>query len=174
MDNIRELMKYDPETGVCIWKKRKGDSPDVKCFNARFAGKEMGSINPGPKGQLYKRARIKGRNYYLHRLIWVYMTGERPSSCIDHINGDGLDNRFSNLRLATHAQNAANSKAKVTNLLGVKGVNRQKGRRSKPYRAVIRTEGTTKSLGYYKTHEEANVAYLKAAKEIHGEFANAG
>ena len=100
MDNIRELMKYDPETGVCIWKKRKGDSPDVKCFNARFAGKEMGSINPGPKGQLYKRTRIKGRNYYIHRLI--------------------------------------------------------------------------RTVGYYETPEEANVAYLKAAKEIHGEFANAG
>jgi hypothetical protein len=88
---------------------------------------------------------------------------------IDHINGNGLDNRKSNLRYATRAQNRSNSMSNNKN--GFKGVTKKIGRVSKPYCAQIRSNGKQYNLGYFKTPKEAHEAYKKAAIELHGEFA---
>lgn len=90
-------------------------------------------------------------------------------SMTDHRNGDGLDNRRSNLRQATTAQNNANLRRGVRNTSGFKGVNWSK--KSSVWRAEIRANGQSRFLGHHSTPEEAARAYDAAARELHGEFA---
>ena len=104
----------------------------------------------------------------MHRII---MGIDDPNIHVDHINGDKLDNRRINLRLATRAQNKANSRVAKNNAIGVKGVSKRTGPKGDAFRAHITTEGKMKSLGTFKTAEEAHAAYCKAATEAHGEFA---
>ena len=101
----------------------------------------------------------------MHRLISQPADGE----FVDHIDGDGLNNRRANLRNCTHAQNMANTAVTRRNKLGLKGAFASKS--GKAFRAVIRVSGQRMHLGYYATPEEAAAAYRGAAKVIYGEFA---
>lgn len=107
----------------------------------------------------------------IHRVIAARMYGSSAikGKDIDHINGDTLDNRRENLRVATHSQNLANSKRYAHNTTGFKGVQRSSVR--KPYVAVIIKDGKTHRLGYFNDPEEAHKAYVRAANLLFGEFA---
>jgi hypothetical protein len=87
---------------------------------------------------------------------------------IDHINADGLDNRHANLRLATVAQNAANSRPRKSRA-GLKGVTFAKGKNR--WRASIVANGSRIHLGYFRDPRDAAKAYDAAAKKYFGEFA---
>ena len=105
----------------------------------------------------YKQCRFRGRRDYLHRKIWIEAKGEIPEGMeIDHIDGDKLNNDLSNLRLVTKSQNQHNKPAKGYVRHIPTGT----------YQSKIRVNGRIKSLGYYKTKEEARSAYLEA-KKIH-------
>lgn len=88
---------------------------------------------------------------------------------VDHINGDPLDNRKSNLRPATRSQNNANKGLQSNNTSGYKGVSKFKltGR----FQAYIKKQNKRIHLGYFPTPEQAATAYNSAAKELFGEFA---
>jgi hypothetical protein len=88
---------------------------------------------------------------------------------VDHKNNDSLDNRRSNLRIATIAQNRQNSKKRSDNTTGYKGVNRAET--DNRWLARIQNDGKTYYLGTYKTPIEAAQAYDEKARELHGEFA---
>lgn len=90
---------------------------------------------------------------------------------IDHIDGDGLNNCRSNLRLATAAGNAQNRRPLVGASSPYKGVRLRKGIVARPWQAVIWRDGKQRSLGHYATEIEAAVAYDVAAVETFGEFA---
>ena len=162
---LKSILSYDPETGVFTWKERS-DVP--KESNSRFAGKEAGSKRKGGNTS-YIYIMINFNLYLAHRLAWLYMTGEWPHEDTDHIDGNGLNNRFKNLRLATRGQNKANSRVRKDNKLGVKGVDRYGNK----YRARIRINGRLTYLGYFNTAQEASAAYEKAARVYFGEFAKA-
>ena len=102
-------------------------------------------------------------NIQMHRLI---MAASAEVS-VDHINGDGLDNRRANLRICTHAENMRNKRTR--NKLGAKGVH-QHGRK---FYATIERDGARLRLGPFATADEAGAAYAAAAQELHGEFAAA-
>ena len=112
---------------------------------------------------------VDGRNYFAHRIAYALHTGEDPLNMhIDHIDGDGLNNSFSNLRLATHAQNIRNSKRPTSNTSGFKGAYKSRWGR---WTARIVIEGKAVHIGTFDTPELAHMAYCKAAAELHGEFA---
>lgn len=100
--------------------------------------------------------------------LHYHLKAVRPGYVVDHINGDGLDNRRCNLRYATREQNLANSPARKTSLSGIKGVSQLKNGR---WRALIRHHKKLHNLGVYDTPEEAKAAYDAAAIRFHGRFA---
>jgi hypothetical protein len=117
-----------------------------------------------PNGnKFYARTKRNGRWILLHR----YLLGlSDPKARVDHVNGDGLDNRRSNLRLATASQNAANS-GKRSKTSPYKGVYRN----GKNWGAQITINGSNKYLGTYPSPELAAAAYNAVATHLFGEFA---
>lgn len=106
-----------------------------------------------------------GPKEFMHRAIARRM-GFGDADQVDHVNGNRLDNRRSNLRPATCAQNARNRAA--ANRWGLKGVSR---RSNGKWQARITVDGYTRSLGHFGTASEAADAYARAAAELHGEYA---
>lgn len=104
------------------------------------------------------------RVLYLHRAI----TGAPPDMEVDHIDGDGLNNRRGNLRIATRTQNSINVKRRASNSSGYKGACWDKNRSC--WVAHIRVAGVQKHLGRFPTAQEAHAAYAAASAKLHGEF----
>jgi hypothetical protein len=102
----------------------------------------------------------------LHRFIMAAPEG----MSVDHVNGDGLDNRRCNLRICTHTQNHQNRKSRVASTSIYKGVYWWKHRQC--WIAKITVNGSPKTLGQYDNQEEAALAYNAAAIKYFGEFAN--
>ena len=154
---FNQRLSYDEKTGGLFWK-------DTELLADRIRGKKVGSHDG--KGYLVFQIKKNGKKamFKTHRVIWLLVNGVWPMDCIDHINGDGKDNRIENLRNASFAENSQNKrKAQDNNKLGVLGVNIEKGK----YRAQIKINGKKKTIGRYKTIEEANDAYIRAKRQIH-------
>jgi len=109
-----------------------------------------------------KRADGKRSTQQMHTLLTGW-------PLVDHIDGNGLDNRRSNLRPATNAENQRNRGPNRNNSSGFKGVSWQKGKQK--WQAGIVVDGRRHFLGYHATAEEAALAYDIAALESFGEFA---
>lgn len=101
-----------------------------------------------------------------HVLMHHMLIQQKPGFEVDHINGDKLDNQKHNLRLATRAQNSMNCKLQVNNTTGFRGVC-ERGYRRSPFEARI----GSRSLGSFKTAEEAARVYDKTAQQLYGEYA---
>jgi hypothetical protein len=103
------------------------------------------------------------RKIYMHRLLTVAPSGLD----VDHADGDGLNNRRANLRLATKSQNICNQRVRSDNRSGLKGVSlNARGK----WQANIAKGGRQRFLGAFATPEEAHAAYCAASAEIHKEF----
>ena len=168
-ERLRSILDYDPDTGIFIWRKRSDITPSRirNMWNSRWAGKQAGSPC---QSHGYRAVSINHVHYLMHRLAWLYVHGEWPAETIDHINRDRLDNRISNLRLATPSQQMSNHPPK-NNITGLPGVTFHKGKKAKKrYSAKISVNRTTHSLGYFETPEEAHEVYKKAARDLLGEF----
>lgn len=111
------------------------------------------------------RKRSGNRTEWMHRILF----GECDRWIIDHKNANSLDNRGCNLRLASHAQNAANRIKKRTGKEKLKGISFDVKR--KLYKAEITVSGRRLYLGFYQTDVEAHHAYAEAAKRHHGDYA---
>ena len=138
---------------------------DDKDFEALNAHKWLASKNGY---RFYAQRKFmngcKWKTIMMHRVIMNAPDGFE----IDHINGDGLDNRRDNLRVATRAQNSVNAGSHRDSKLGIRGVSPERGK----YRASIRIDGKNKHLGRFHNVGDAIAAYQSAAKEHHGEFAH--
>ena len=166
---LKELLHYDPETGVFTWLRREGKSRAVSVFNSNYAGKVAGNIQTDSSGHKQISIYFDKKAHKAHRLAWLYVYGKMPKGIIDHINGDSLDNRIVNLREADDFQSAWNKGKPVTNKSGYKGVSLKK--KSGKWVAQISYRGKKMFLGYHDTPEEAHKAYCEAAIKLHGEFA---
>lgn len=157
-DVLRHFLHYDPETGV-FTRLRSMDGR-----HAASVGKPCGTVN---KSNGYVEIQVARAKHYAHRLVWIWMHGAIPAGKqIDHANGCRSDNRLGNLRLASRADNLRNSKTRVDNKSGVKGVSWDAARGKW---AV--TVGRVK-MGRFGTIEEATAVRLRAATDAFGAFAN--
>lgn len=154
LEEYQKKYDYDPETGIFTWNSgsRKGKPA---------GGREKDGIT------LYmgKLGRFKA-----HRVAWLYVTGEDPGdSLIDHKDQDPFNNKWENIRKASHAENGKNSSGWKNESTGVKGITLTS---SGKYRARIRVDGNMVNIGTFGSLEEA-ISELSTAREIlHGEFAN--
>lgn len=165
LDYLNECFIY--ASGELIWKSRPrihfNSDRGFNSWNARHANKVAGRVMPG-KCQ-YVQVGINGKRYLAHRII-LTMHGFEILGVVDHINGNGLDNRIENLRPATHAQNTRNCSARKNKLLP-KGVSMNRDGR---FVAFIRDNGRQLFLGRFKSAEEAVAARANSEKKIYGEF----
>lgn len=123
------------------------------------------TIPNAAKSKVYAQSRIGGTNVYLHRFILNAPKGVQ----VDHINGNGLDNRRSNLRLASPKENARSVRRHRDSGSPYKGVHRYKARGN--WSASIMVDGQARFIGYFETAEAAARAYDQAARSAFGEFA---
>lgn len=170
---VRELIDYDKETGVARWKVRNSKwwvdgyrtaQGAANNWNSIYAGKEISSTTTGGYIQVY----VLGKNYYLHRIIFLWVTGEWPNF-VDHINGNRGDNRWENLRSVDKIDNSRNIIRPKTNKSGCVGVINVKGK----WQARIYIADKNIYLGSYETKEEA-IKRRKDAERHYGFHENHG
>ena len=153
-------MIYDPSTGICRWKERNINCKNDKTWNTRFSGKVIGSKDK--KG--YIVTKINGKTYRLHRLIWLYMTGEWPDNEIDHKNRIRHDNTWDNLRDVTTRINSLNKGIISTNKTGVVGVYFNK--KMNKYVSQIKHMGKNYHIGCFNSLTKAELARVNKKKEM--------
>ncbi len=152
---LKELLHYDPDTGVWTWL-----IDAAKGMNGK-KGSRAG-VNTDARG--YRKISINYKKHYEHRLAFLYMMGRIPEE-IDHI--ETKSNKWSNLREATASQNHGNARRSKNNTSGVKGVSPFRGK----WRAAITRNYQQLHIGVFSTLAEAAAAYDAAAKRCFGEFA---
>lgn len=151
---LRELLHYDPETGVFTIRVSRG---------SRAAGEVVGTRN-GEGGHLHFR--INKRKHYLHRLAFLYMTGALPVHVVDHINGDATDNRWANLRDVPQRVNTQNMRrAGRRTSTGVLGVSVDRSRDK--FATSIRLPDGSRKRGRFDTVAEAQDFYLQHKRAEH-------
>lgn len=159
-EEIAQYMSYNPTTGDLMW------IAPVKNLKTPLHT----PLTATPTKQ-YIAIKFKGKSYLGHRVAWFLHTGEQPSETIDHINEDGSDNRFLNLRIATISQNNCNRSKTRANTSGYKGVVKT-GHSS--WQATICKDRKSTHLGTFSSPELAYEAYCQAAEKLHQEFHNKG
>ena len=158
LNELQQEFSYDPDTGLLIFKT-----------TGRIAG--FKSISGLTAKSQYVFVHFKGRRYPIHRLAFLFMTGTMPEF-VDHIDRNGLNNKWSNLRAITKQLNAVNSDVRVDNVAQLKGVSyRTDPNRFKRWRACVNKDGKQVTVGTYYTALEAGEAYDKAIVELYGEYA---
>jgi hypothetical protein len=155
MTDLFSDLNYDPETGEFAWT----------------ISKPSRTKKPGRAGTIRKNGyvslSIQGRQYYGHRLAWLYVYGEWPKGDIDHIDGNPSNNRISNLRDVSTAMNSQNQRrANAVNTTGFQGVWAPNAK-NKGYVAYVNVNGVRHRAGSFATPEEAHSAYLKLKRELH-------
>lgn len=156
-EELKETLRYSPEDGLFTRMKS----------NTRVS---IGDVAGSTDKDGYVVIKFLGKTYKAHRLAWLYIYGEFPSSCLDHIDGNKANNSISNLRLASVAENQHNAKLRVDNKSGVKGIVFDKGK----WLAQVRYKGKLHIAGRFSTVEEGILPLQRLREELHREFTNHG
>lgn len=152
---LKELLDYDTSTGVFTNKTTRG--------NRAKKGAACGTLSKArSSGKPYLAVMLEGKKYYLHRLAYLYMVGKYPRQ-VNHINGNGLDNSWENLREVCNQGNQRNRKKAKNNSSGVTGVTWCKQR--KKWEAQIMVDRKCKHLGRFANFDDAVAARKKAELE---------
>jgi hypothetical protein len=164
------LFAYNPETGSIKWRLRPATTGVNKRFNARYGGKEAGTV--GKSGYVsicIREPHEKFITFYAHRIIWKLMTGDDPSDQVDHEDTVRSNNRWKNLRSASNGSNIQNSRLRKDNKSGVKGVcwDAWHGK----WQTQITYNKITHRFGRFDTVEQASSVVNTARIRLHGEFA---
>lgn len=157
-EHLRQLFRYDPETGNLYWLKRGVEwfhrEQDMHRWNTCFAGRVAGGV----RGAGHVFVAIQNRSYLVHRIIWAIVTGDWPKGEIDHINGNPADNRWSNLRDVSHKENQRNLRRETVSVSGCSNIYPQAGK----YRVKV----GRKHIGYFSDLSEAKLARDNAYREL--------
>lgn len=161
-EDLQRLFDIDFEKGRFFWKDPPKNHPRLK-------GQEAGAPRSDNYGKRYWVIKIGRKAFKRARLVFLAVHRRFPEPCVDHRNGNSLDDRPDNLREATVTQNAWNHKSRARRIdlpMGVRLV-RHSGR----YQARISRHGQQLHLGAYDTPDEAHQVYLAKRKELYGEYA---
>jgi len=162
---LRELISYNPETGIFTWRERAPhwflNKASHGRWNTKFAGKRAGSPAVEKSGYVARELCICGRYIREHRAAWLYMTGQTPPRSIDHIDRDATNNKWSNL--ADGSLNQRNRSMSINNTSGVCGV-RWRADRNKWHAQVTLGSGK-RHIGYFASLEDAKCAITKFYRE---------
>ena len=155
-EEVRYFFDYDRETGNLIRRV-------VSKYSRRYLNRVAGSVYTTG----YRVVSVPGgRRFSAHRLIWLWVYGEWPKYEIDHINGDRLDNRISNLRDVPTRTNVENCRAPHRDskhaILGSTWIEKRKS-----YQVAIQVHGVQHYLGLFKDPEAARNAYIEAKRRLH-------
>lgn len=181
---LRSVLDYDPSTGLFLWKVRSASLFPYEQSVARWRCAIWNKKNAGkpalctPHGhhRTHLSGAIFGQSWLAHRIAWAIHHGISEFGLIDHRDGDGLNNRISNLRLATRSQNAQNARQRSDNKSGTSGVNWIERRgHAGAWVARIQVGNRRLFLGHFCSFEEASAARLEALKKydfgpVHGEI----
>lgn len=173
---LRELLRYEPETGKLFWLPRTPESFGSPFYTARrcaawnaiYAGEEALNRN---HNQGYRAGAILNRTYLAHRVVWAFVHGQWPEDEIDHLDGCRSNNRIGNLRTVSRCDNMRNRQLSTKNTSGVMGV--YWAPHAKKWRAEIKTDEARIHLGYFNDKALA-VAARKAAERGQGFHPNHG
>lgn len=154
VEYLQKCFSYDQETGELRWK--------LKPHAGFCAGKVAGAVGSGG----YLTVGLDGKYYRVHRIIFKMMTGEEPLQVVDHIDGDLLNNRLSNLRIATFSESTRNRGMSKNNTTGYRGVYLIRGQ----YMAKINRNGKLVFLGNFATAQAASAVYNAVARALYGKF----
>lgn len=157
--DVEEVLDYFPDTGEFRWKIWTRGHGKVMS-----PGDDAGWISIG-----YRHLCLYQNEYRAHRVAWLLMTGNwAPESMdIDHIDRDGCNNAWGNLRLASRSENCMNSKIRSDNTSGARGVHKS---RAGKWFARICKDGRIIGLGTYERKQDAINARAEAEKRLFGEF----
>lgn len=156
---LREVLNYDPETGIFTRKVRLaqrhqvGDRADFEVTGGNLKG--------------YRRVSLFSQRYLAHRLAWLYVYGKWPEQHIDHINGDRADNRIKNLREADDQLNIENQRRARADAVTSKYLGVHFDRPTKKWRARIQHKGKSIHVGMFDCEHAAFAAYLEAKRKYH-------
>lgn len=162
-EELKKLLHYDPETGAFTWLRITSNRVKV--------GMEVGSILNSSCGKSYIETRICCKRYLIHRLAFLYMTGSLPSEEVDHIDGNGCNNKWINLRKSDRSENQKNIRRRIDNKSGITGVYWSKNRCK--WIAQISLNGRIKFLGNFDNIFDA-ACVRKSAHIKHGYHVNHG
>ena len=156
----KELLSYEPETGMMRWRVDRRSGPNGCRVNAR-AGDVAGSPSSGGR---YLTVGIDYKTCPVHQLVFLMETGVWPDGEIDHLNGDMHDNRRCNLRKVDRQANSENLRRPMKgNRAGFLGVSIKRGK----FHARIISKGKYFHLGSFFTAEDAHAAYVAAKRILH-------
>lgn len=174
LERIAATIDYDPSSGEIRWKHRPDDCRANRTFNTRFAGKIAGTVNgDGYRMICFSFGKSKNVIMAAQRVAMALMTGRllESNEFVDHRDGDRLNNRKTNIRIADAGGNSSNAVVPSTNSSGFKGAHLTNKRGSKKWLANISVGNKSQHIGYFHTAEEAARAYDAAAIIHYGEFA---
>jgi hypothetical protein len=158
----RSMLSYDPTKGSVTWLVNRRR---IK------AGTIAGCEYTDSSGKRYRTIGINGRTYSEHRLVFFLFTGNWPSNEVDHIDGDGCNNKWNNLREADAVTNRRNQRRLITNTSGHTGVYWHV--RNLKWEAKIGVNGKFVNLGYFDLIDDA-IAARQLANDQYGFHANHG
>lgn len=158
-EKIRELFNYDAVTGILAWKIKP-------CSSVRI-GDAVGSLG----GRGYLTTTFRGKQYGVHRLVFVWVHGHFPKDQIDHINHVRNDNRISNLREVSQSENSKNASLSKRNTSGFLGVGWSKECRK--WSANISVDGKLVHLGLF-AHKQDAIDARQEARAKNGYHPNHG
>jgi hypothetical protein len=169
---VLKWTRYEPDTGKVIWLERENN----KQFTSKFAGKEAGKVSAhGNSFYRYLGFKIDGKtkNVAAHTVAMIHIHGEYPKHGdeVDHIDGDGLNNRAENLRLVDHSTNGKNSRLMSNNKSGISGVRWDEKR--KYWISLVRVNKKSKILAFTEDFFEA-CCLRKSAERKHNYHENHG
>lgn len=152
---LRELLNYEADTGYFTWKYPP---------RGRVAGRVAGC----KRADGYILIRLDGHLYLAHRLAWLYANGEMPVDLLDHIDGDPSNNRLSNLRPATAAQNQQNREAiRISGDYSSRFVGVSWSKQHQSWEACLVKDRRRFRLGLFEREDQAAEAYISAKMKYH-------